>query len=370
MGKKVLVFCGGSFVFGAEIVTLSVLEVFRANGVEVHCIVSGWNDGDFIKRLDTLGFTYTIVKLGFIYVKKPLWTLDTLIHYPKAMLSVKTVIKTFKPDFLHHVNYRTVIATYPLTRKLKNYVFIFDPHYGALNKKYFKILNRVVFLYVSVSNAIKQNLIEIGAKEEKIKVIHNGIKILPNVVQKPLTGIITFGIIGQIIPRKGHEHLIEALKILKETQQGFKLSIIGKGDTEFIAKLKYQIQLFKLEKHVNFINFIPDRDQLYNSVDVVLVPSITSDPLPTTAMEAGLYYKPTIVSDIGGLPEIVIQNKTGLIITPNVAKELADAMEQFILKKALIREYGICAHQHIVQNFSVERNILTLVNLLNQPNVK
>ncbi|MGY3053557.1 glycosyltransferase involved in cell wall biosynthesis [Pedobacter sp. UYEF25] len=364
MDKKVLVFCGGSYVFGAEIVTLSVLDVFKSNGIQVHCIVSGWNNGDFIKRLEQNSISFTVVKLGFFYLSKPLWTFDTLLHYPRAIYKIRQVIKDFKPDFVHHVSYRSIITTYPIVRKLNNYLFVFDAHFGNLNRTYFKILNNVVFLYVSVSDAIRNNLIDIGVDKNRISVIHNGIKLTQNISPTAVYSTIRFGIIGQIIQRKGHKYLVEALKILKEKKLEFELSIIGDGDDMFIEELKEYIIKNKLTKNIKFLKFIADRDIIFKDLDVVLVPSVTSDPLPTSAMEAGFYFKPAIVTNVGGLPEIIVQNKTGVIINPASAVEIASAMERFILFPNLVTEYGTLANEHITQNFNVEKNTLKLIELL------
>jgi glycosyltransferase involved in cell wall biosynthesis len=366
MGKKILVFCGGGFVFGAEIVTLSILEELVNHGHEVHCIVSGWNNGEFIKRLNKIAIPNTKVNLGFLYITKPKWTIDTILNYPKAISTIRRLMKDFQPDLTYHITYRTLIMTYYLVRQHKNILFVFDPHHGKLNQIYFKIIDRILYKYVAVSKAISKNLNEIGASTNKIMILRNGVKIDPRpTYQPPLGSILRYGIFGQIISRKGHLYIFKAIKILKEKGYVFKLIIVGTGDPIFIEKLKQLASDEQIEKYIEWKKFETDRNRLYSLVDVVLVPSITIDPLPTTAMEAGLFFKPAIVTNIGGLPEIVKDRETGLIVNPESAQEIALAMERFILCPTDVEAFGINAHSHVVQKFDVKKNVLKLVHLIN-----
>ncbi|NII81321.1 MULTISPECIES: glycosyltransferase family 4 protein [unclassified Pedobacter] len=365
--KRLLVFCGGSFVFGAEIVTLSILKELKSSNIDIHCIVSGWNDGTFISRLSQLGIPYTEVKLGFFYISKPLWTLDTLINYPSAIIKIKKVIKDFKPDATYHTTFRTILMIGFLIKKIKNIFFVFDPHYGKLNKFYFKHCNKYTSLYVAVSSAIKDNLEKIGAVESKIIILRNGIQISNISLSSPYKNdnVLTFGIIGQIIERKGHVYVIKALNILIKQGYNLKIMIIGSGNEVFKEKLRTEIKDLNLEHYVEWKDFIDSRDILYSLTDIVLVPSITVDPLPTTAMEAGLYFKPVIVTDIGGLPEIAIHGKTGYIVKPECEHSLAKAMEVFLLNAKIIESFGQNAHKHITENFNVKQNIDPLKEYIN-----
>lgn len=365
--KRLLVFCGGSFVFGAEIVTLSILKELKNNNTEIHCIVSGWNDGAFISRLSQLEIPYTEVKLGFFYISKPLWTLDTLINYPSAVKKIKKVIRNFKPDATYHTTYRTILMIGFLIKEIKNIYFVFDPHYGKLNKFYFKICNQYTSLYIAVSSAIKLNLEEIGAFKNNIIILRNGIQLSETSPSVPYMNgkALTFGIIGQIIERKGHLYVIRATNILVQKGYNFKIMIIGRGNPAFKEKLTTEIQNLHLEEYIEWKDFVDSRDDLYNLVDIVLIPSTTVDPLPTTAMEAGLYFKPAIVTDIGGLPEIAIHGKTGYIVKPSCERSLANAIEAFLLNPETVMVFGQYGHQHITENFNVAKNIIPLREYLN-----
>src|SRR3989442_762168 len=99
--KRVLFFTGGSYVSGLEIVTLHLMKGLKEEGYEVRSVVNGWNDGNFKHMLDEAEIKYYVVKLGWLYIRKPLWTIDTLIHYPKAFFTCKKIIQDYNPDVLH-----------------------------------------------------------------------------------------------------------------------------------------------------------------------------------------------------------------------------------------------------------------------------
>ena len=60
--KRLLVFANGNYIFGAERVTIDILKGLKERGYSIHCIVSGWNDGNFIKYLQNIGIEYTVIK--------------------------------------------------------------------------------------------------------------------------------------------------------------------------------------------------------------------------------------------------------------------------------------------------------------------
>ncbi len=194
-------------------------------------------------------------------------------------------------------------------------------------------------------------------------VFKNGINTDSSVRLRVQGDIIHFGIVGQIVPRKGHDDVIEALRMLRSGNIEFKCVIIGSGDNDFINQLKGKIKAYQLKNHVIWIDFIENRDEIYQLFDVILIPSTTLDPLPTTAMEAGLYYKPAIVTNMGGLPEIVIDQVTGFVTEPNNPLELAQKMEILIDPKT-IHEMGKAAHIHIVEKFDVKSQIEAVYNLI------
>src|SRR5258708_3698252 len=109
VSKRILVIAAGNYISGAEKITLDVIRGFKENGYLVHCMVSGWNDGNFIRKLNELNIDYTVIKLGWYYVSKVMWSLDSLVHYPRAVWNFVKLKKNIKPDLVYTISYRQII---------------------------------------------------------------------------------------------------------------------------------------------------------------------------------------------------------------------------------------------------------------------
>src|SRR5688572_14179349 len=108
---RILAFAGGSAVYGAERVTLDVLRGLAARGHTVHCVASGWNDGDFPAQLGGAGLSHETMKLGWVYARRPAWTVDTAVHYPAALARCVRLRREFRPDAVYHQSHRTAVTT-------------------------------------------------------------------------------------------------------------------------------------------------------------------------------------------------------------------------------------------------------------------
>ena len=93
-------------MYGSEGKMLMIMKSLKARGHDIHCITNGWNDGRFNELLNEIGIRNSRSKLGFIYFTKIWWTLDTLIHFPGAVVHHLKILKQIKKDFVYNNNYR------------------------------------------------------------------------------------------------------------------------------------------------------------------------------------------------------------------------------------------------------------------------
>jgi glycogen(starch) synthase len=109
---------------------------------------------------------------------------------------------------------------------------------------------------------------------------------------------------------------------------------------------------------VDFIGWIaPDRiSELINNATVVVMPS-RSEALPSVALEAGMMARPIVASRVGGIPEIVIDHETGLLIDPEDVESLANAIGFLLRQPATAREFGHAARRRIQTFFSFDRYV-------------
>jgi len=354
--KKILVIAGGTYVSGAEKVTLDVIQGFLENGHEVHCMVSGWNDGDFISRLQKLHVPYTAIKLGWYYTSKIGWSLDSLVHYPKAIWDFLVLKKKFKANMVYTISFRQIVLLYPFFGK--NIVYhIHDPNSHSKQSKFFlKLIDSKVQRYIAVSNFIKQDLINCGLAANKIEVIYNGIQVLP-LANKASNhqDVLHIGIVGQVIRRKGHLVAVDSLHYLVQAGLHVRLVIVGVGDAAFTQEVKEQISKLQLENYVIWKGFVKELHKIYEDLDVVIAPTQNEEPFGLMACEASMLGIPVIVANRGGLVEIVDEGINGFTFNASDAKALASCLDILYQDKTLRTSMGESGRNKVMQIFSKQK---------------
>jgi len=173
---------------------------------------------------------------------------------------------------------------------------------------------------ITVSQALKDKMIEIGADQDKIHVLRNGIdldlfKILNKEECKKKYGITQKALlsVGNLIELKGHHLIIEAMQQL----EGFQLIIVGKGDRE--KKLKLLVNQLNLNDRVTFLGEKkqPELVEIYNASDAFVLAS-SREGMANVLLESIACGTPVIATDVGGASEVVKQKEAGVLINRSV----------------------------------------------------
>lgn len=197
---------------------------------------------------------------------------------------------------------------------------------------------------ICCSNYMANEIVQLfGISAEKVRVIQNGV-VPDNIIAPPLKGLqrqhyakddefIVF-FVGRLVKEKGVEVLLEALPYVLESIPNTKAIISGKGP--MLEELARQAKNRGIADKVMFTGFISDiqRNRLFASADVAVFPSFY-EPFGIVALEAMAAGIPVIVSDVGGMGEVVEHGKDGLKIPAGNAKELAEAVKTLLSDKAL-----------------------------------
>lgn len=164
---------------------------------------------------------------------------------------------------------------------------------------------------ISVSKACAQAL------ERRVKVnsevIYNGISI-PEKEAALHSQVLACGIVGIVEPRKGQENFLYSFKKIIQNNPSLQLYFFGEGDPEYKKKLLGIISELKIESNVVFKGFCTDKNLMFDSIDILIVPSQEYESFGLVAVEAMIRKIPVVVSDIGGLPEVVENNISGFVI--------------------------------------------------------
>jgi glycosyltransferase involved in cell wall biosynthesis len=354
---KILIIVAGSYISGAEKVTLDVVRYLKEKGYNVHCLVTGWNDGKYIQCLQQMNVAYTIHKLGWYYTSKIGWTIDSLVHYPKAVWIFLKLLKKFKPDLLYTNSYRPVFLLRPFLKA--NIVYhAHDPHGETRQGRIFlKLIDKKIARYIAVSSYIQKDLLQCGIAANKIELIYNGVQrtaepIAVSSRQYMPAGTLRIGIAGQIIPRKGHQDLLLALESIRGSVP-FECLIFGGSNNAFTNQLKQLIKQHGLCEQVIWNGFVNDKNDIYPLIDILVAPTRNDEPFGLVAAEAGAFSVCSVVTDSGGLPEIVVDGQTGFVVPKQSPAAIAEKLTLVYNNPYLLKELGENAAQRVKEKFTL-----------------
>ena len=222
---------------------------------------------------------------------------------------------------------------------------------------------------VCVSDAVRRYLKEFDIPDSRLDVIWKGHD--PAWYSaSPRTALAEFGIppdaiavgfVGNIRPVKGADDLLRAFDGIRPGEN-IHLVLIGEVRDRHIEK-----QIGR-HPHVHFLGFRPDAAPLVGACDAAVMPSIEREGLPKAMLEAMAQGIPPIVTDVGGMPELVEHEACGLVVPPRDPAALRDAIRRLARDAALRRRMGAAARARIDGPFhfrhTVEKTLALYARLL------
>ncbi len=227
----------------------------------------------------------------------------------------------------------------------------------SVNHKKTKYIDK----YITPSNSLKELILkaEVGLTKENIHVIPNcltdkEISVTPNYKNKGY-----FLYVGRLTEEKGVQYILDALKQLPKD---INLHIAGSG--EFETFLKQQAKNNNLT-NVSFLGYM-NKEQLseeYSHCIATIVPSKWFEIFGLTNIESFIYGKPVIASNIGGIPEIVENNKTGLLFEPQNIQQLKECILKYKNNPDLVIEHGENAYNKALNDYNQDKYYEKLIKV-------
>jgi glycosyltransferase involved in cell wall biosynthesis len=174
--------------------------------------------------------------------------------------------------------------------------------------------------------------------------------------------------VGRLIPKKAFSDLIRACALVAEHGKSFRCEIIGEGPLE--NDLRNEIAQHGLQRYVILAGTKP-QSQLRRrlaAANVFVLPSVIDpdggmDNLPTVIMEAMATGLPVVSTNIGGIPEMVIENETGFLVQPGDAVAMADAINKIVGDVSVARRLGQLGCERARTLFAIDKNVRELCML-------
>jgi len=178
--------------------------------------------------------------------------------------------------------------------------------------------------------------------------------------------------VGSLIACKGFHILIKACYILKKTGVNFTCKIIGEGpERQALQSLIYK---YNLERYI-IMPGATSMDQLvklYKSSAIFIMPSVRSDictdGLPTVIIEAMAFGVPVIATQHAGIPDIVIHNKTGVLVEQSDSKGISLAIKRLLRDQLLYASISINGRNKVKKEYDLIKNSSKLFNLFHNVN--
>lgn len=225
--------------------------------------------------------------------------------------------------------------------------------YNLVEKTVVRFADRII----PVSESLR-NRLHLGRRaKEKAVVITNAADFVDTnqafTSQRERYGVqeseILVGVIGRLSPEKGHRFFIEAMKAVATKFGHVKAVFVGEGQER--SALTEAICKSGLEGKIILAGFQQDVSSFYHACDIICLPSL-SEGMPNVALEAMMFAKPVVAFSVGGIPEVVADGITGILVEPQNPAALAEAILDMIGGRYNLKEMGTIGRKRVETEFN------------------
>ncbi|KRF52508.1 group 1 glycosyl transferase [Bacillus sp. Soil768D1] len=217
--------------------------------------------------------------------------------------------------------------------------------------------------FFPVCQYLADRLIAWGCPPEKIRVLYGGVDLNQfNYRTSHKEGSQNILSIGRLVEKKGHHILMQAFQKIRGKFPNATLTIIGRGELEeYINSLANELNLGDSFRLLNHLPKDQVREQMTNA-DIFCAASLEAadgdvEGIPNTLKEAMAVGVPVISTNHAGIPELITNNKEGVLVQENNVDELAEALEFMLTNRELWETYTVAARQKIEQNFNLVQQL-------------
>ncbi|MCD4780914.1 MAG: glycosyltransferase family 4 protein [Candidatus Omnitrophica bacterium] len=256
-------------------------------------------------------------------------------------------------------------------------VIIHTPH-GHIYYGYFNAFLTRIFIFIEQLTAGLTDkiitLTNLGTKEhldfkiapaDKFVTIYSGIhipdyqaskqgkqKVREKFQLKP--GHMIIGSVARLDPIKGNDILLEAFFRLQQEFPDCYLLLVGSGSQQ--PMLEERCKEWRIQDRVIFCGYQKNVADLINAMDIFVLAS-RNEGMGRVLLEAMACQKPIVASRTGGIPELIDDNKNGILVTPQQPEELYSALSQLLRQPDLRRQLGRTGFQRVNEKFSIEKMV-------------
>jgi len=294
-----------------------------------------------------------------------------LEHSDRITMGINLIPGKFRSQFKKYdiIHFHGKDLTFPLFSYAVKKKKIFHSHGFSVDfyRRYFLsrlIFKRIADVYISISQLMLKELVELGIPREKIMYIPNGVDVnFFHPSGKKESNLVLF--VGRISFSKGLHILLEALGYIKKP---IRLVIIGPQDwnVEYNRKILERIDQ-ENKKGPHKITYLGAQDQQiikkwYQRAAIFVLPSFR-EAFAVVNLEAMSCETPVISTNVGGIPDAVQDGKNGIIVPHNNTLRLAEAIQNLLDNEDIRISFGQEGRKLVVKSFSLEVIVQRLYDL-------
>jgi glycosyltransferase involved in cell wall biosynthesis len=297
--------------------------------------------------------------------------LDDLV----SLARMTALVRRIRPDVVH-----THMAKAGTVGRLAAYIcgvpLIVHTYHGHVFHSYFSRTRTRIFLTIErVLGLATDRIIVVGdgqrdeiarfgvAPRGKLESIRLGLELRPFLTAETQRGRFRaelgiaadaplVGIVARLVPIKAHEVFFQAAVHVREVEPEARFVVVGDGERR--ARLEALVDRFGIRNAVTFTGWRRDMAAVYADLDVVALTSL-NEGSPVALIEALTAARPVVSSAVGGVPEVVIDGMTGLVVPPSDPRATADSILRLVHDRALGARLGAAGRQHVYPRYDSTR---------------
>lgn len=359
--KKVLIVITKSNFGGAQ---RYVYDLSRSLKDSFDIVVACGGEGELVERLQS----EKVRTISIPFLKRDVNPVRDIF----AFFRLFSLIRTERPDILH-LNSSKIGALGALAGRISGvpriiftaHGWAFNEERGGISRTFIRLIYTLTCLcshtVIAVSDAIRKQALSLPYAESKMVVIRHGIDDAPLADREsarnklpPQARAKTFvlGTVAELHPIKGLSYALEACAELKDLDMAYVIW----GEGEMRKTLTALVEKLGLEDRVFLPGAMPYASQYMRAFDGFLLPSL-SEALGYVILEAGKAGLPVIATSVGGIPEIITDMKSGILVHPKNVKEIARAVRFMAQNKDKRDALAISLHEAVEEHFSIHSMI-------------
>ncbi|HMB96053.1 MAG TPA: glycosyltransferase family 4 protein, partial [Tepidisphaeraceae bacterium] len=200
-------------------------------------------------------------------------------------------------------------------------------------------------------------------------VIYDGTHIQRSIQKQTSGRSAIVGLVGRIAPWKGQHIFVEAANIVLKKYPTTQFKIIGSslfGEDAYEQRLRDLVTQLEIGHAVEFCGFCTDVEQRIAQMDLLVHASTTGEPFGQVVIEGMAASKPVIATNGGGIPEIVIDGETGILVPMNDHIAMADAICRLLEDQELAESFGRCGRERVQSKFTIQKTVKKVMQVYDE----